>query len=419
MAKQTFADKPNMARDVTISGLKILEVPKGWTFKVVVEFDDKAWKEIQKDPLVQQEMNDTALKAYEQTCTAIKSKYTAFEKLIQGMIDKGAPKDMIMKQIAGLNDSLEKDRHYGMLGAKLAVEQLWPKLCAKRKEYTKYKIKIVVTITGAAAGLATSIGLMAATPFSGGLSAAASIIGMVKSVVTLAKEIGSACLEVEQSIKNLRKYIAATKALAPNLAKAKANEYTAAVLNKFFGLAQPNIKDCDSQIGTITQKLNGLEIKAHDMSIKLNQLLEKQEEMRVQFMKQVQEKLGKHPSKLAPSHIKLIEGRLDDIIAKNTVAVMDAIEKVNVLYTRFKGAEPHVAALQKQVDVLKKYRGFDNIFLENVLYFLDLPLGALSGNTWASKATDLVNGLVPVATSMAFDKVTSVALGGTLLSLSA
>jgi hypothetical protein len=136
-------------------------------------------------------------------------------------------------------------------------------------------------------------------------------------------------------------------------------------------------------------------------------------------MKQVQEKLGKHPSQLAPRQIKLIEQRIDDIIAKNTVAVMDAIEKIGVLYTRFKGAEPHVAALKKQVDVLKKYRGFDNIFLENLLYFLDLPLGALDGNIWASKATDLVNGLVPVASGMVFDKVTSVALGGTLLSASA
>jgi hypothetical protein len=38
---------------------------------------------------------------------------------------------------------------------------------------------------------------------------------------------------------------------------------------------------------------------------------------------------------------------------------------------------------------------------------------------WATKASDLVNGLVPVASGMTLDKVTSVALGGTLLSPSA
>jgi len=416
MPKQTMFNKPNMSADVTVSGLKVLAPPKGWSFKVDVEFDAKIIKSIEKDTVLLHDMNDAAQKAYDQTCAAVKSKYTAFEKLLQGMIDKGAPKGDVEKQVAGLNKSLEDDRKIGQVGAEHAIQAVWTKWSAKKSEYKMYKIKIGVTIAGAISGLAVSIGLMAGTPFTGGASAAFGIIGMFKSTVTLMKEIGSAWVEVETSQKALKQYLVVVEAAAKKgKAAAKANEYTAAIVRQFLGEAQPNIKGCISQMETINQKLTGVEVKTHEAGKTLNGILDAQEKLRADFMKEVNAKLSKHPSKEAPAQIKLIESRLDKVLEGNTARVREFIQKTIDLHERFKAAEKTTEELEKRVAPLKALRGLDNTIIENVLYFVDLPLGALNGNAMAQKTSDLVQGLVPVAASMTYDKITGGVLDHTLL----
>ena len=416
MPKITIYNKPNMSPDITVSGLKQLEVPKGWKFTVDVDFDSKVFKQVEKDTILLKEMNEAAEKVYTQTCGSIKSKYNAFEKLFQGMVDKGAPKQQIEANIAGFNKSLEEDKKIGQIGAQQAVEGVWKKYAAKNKEYTKYKVKIVITIIGATAALATSIALMAATPFTGGASAAISIIGMWKSALTLAKEIGSAAMEIEKSMANLNKYMKAVELVAKKgKAAAKGNEYAAAVVKQILGEAQPNIKGCKSQMDTVNSKLLGVEIKAHDCGKTLNGILDQQEKLKGDFMKEVQNKLGKHPSSLAPQQIKIIEKRLDDLLADNYAKVIDFIDKTEKLYERFKVCEQVAKSFEERLKPLMALRGIDNTILENMLYFADLPLGALSGNAMATKASDLVNGLVPVISSMSYDKITGVVLNKTLL----
>jgi len=416
MPKLTIFNKPNMSPDITVSGLKQLEAPKGWKFTVEVDFDGKVFKAVEKDSIMLKEMNEAATKVYTQTCNSIKGKYNAFEKLFQGMVDKGAPKQAIEQNIAGFNKSLADDKKIGEIGAQQAVEAVWKKFSAKNKEYTKYKIKIGVTIFGAAAALITSIALMAATPFTGGASAAISIVGMWKSALTLGKEIVSAAMEIEKSMAVLNTYMKAVEAIAKKgKAAAKANEYAAAVVKQILGEAQPNIKGCSSQMDTVKNKLIGVEVKAHDCSKTLNGILDQQEKLRAGFMKEVQEKLGKHPSSLAPAQIKIIEQRLDALLADNFAKVTEFIGKTEKLYERFKVCEQVAKSLDERLQPLLNLRGIDNKILENMLYFADMPLGALNGNSLATASSDLVQGLVPVAGSMAYDKITGLVLDKTLL----
>jgi hypothetical protein len=195
----------------------------------------------------------------------------------------------------------------------------------------------------------------------------------------------------------------------------KANEYSAAVVKQFLGEAQPNIKGCGSQLGTIKQKLTGIEVKTHNCSKTLNEILDKQEVLRAEFMKEVKAKLSKHPSSQAPMQVKEIEARLDVYLQNNTVKVQLFIQKTEDLFERFQTAEKTTDELEKRVKPLMAMRGLDNKILENILYFVDLPLAALNGNAVATKAADLVNGLVPVASSMAYDKITGAVLDKTLL----
>jgi len=416
MPKIKIYERPNMSPDVTVSGLKALQAPKGWKFTVEVDFDAKVFKEVEKDSIMLKEMNEAASKVYKQTCDSVKSKYAAFEKLFQGMIDKGAPKAVFEQNLSGFNKSLESDRKIGEVGALQAIEGVWKKYAAKKAEYTKYKVKIFVTIFGAVAGLAVSIGIMASAPFTGGASAAVSIIGMFKSAVVLAKEIGSAAMEIEKAQKLLNGYMTAVETVAKKgKVAAKSNEYGAAIFRQFLGEAQPNIKGCDSQLKTIVQKLTGVEIKAHECSKKLNGILDAQEKLRSEFMKEVTTKLGKHPSKDAPAQIKQIEARLMMLLKANYAQVTLLIQKTEDLYKRFKDAEAETAKLDARLKPLLALRGLDNTILENLLYFADMPLGALNGNALATKSADLVQGLVPVAANMTYDKITGVVLDKTLL----
>jgi len=416
MPKLTIYARPNMSPDVTVSGLKALEAPKGWKFTVEVDFDAKVFKAVEKDSIMLKEMNEAAGKVYKQTCDSVKSKYSAFEKLFQGMIDKGAPKAVFEQNLSGFNKSLESDRKIGEIGAQQAVEAVWKKYAAKKAEYTKYKVKIFVTIFGAVAALAVSIGLMASAPFTGGASAAISIIGMFKSAVTIAKEIGSAAMEIEKAQKLLSGYMTAVEVVAKKgKVAAKSNEYSAAIFKQFLGEAQPSIKGCQSQLSTIMQKLTGVEIKTHECSKKLNGILDAQEKLRADFMKEVTAKLGKHPSKDAPAQIKQIEARLMMLLKANYTQVTLLMEKTEALHKRFKAAEVDTAKLEARVKPLLALRGLDNTILENLLYFADMPLGALNGNALATKSADLVQGLVPVASNMAYDKIAGAVLDKTLL----
>lgn len=416
MPKLTIFSKPTMSSDVAVSGLKMLAAPKGWKFTVEVDFDAKVIKSVEKDSILLKEMNEAASKVYEQTCNSVKGKYTTFEKLFQGMVNQGADKKLIEQNIAGFNKSLEQDRAIGEIGAKQAIEGVWKTWSAKNKEYTKYKVKIFVTIFGAVAALAVSIGIMASSPFTGGASAAVSIIGMWKSTLTIAKEIGSAAMEIEKAQKLLSGYMTAVEVVAKKgKAAAKANEYAAAVVKQILGEAQPNIKGCVSQLSTIIQKLTGVEIKAHDCAKALNGILDAQEKLKTDFLKEVNNRLSKHPSENAPAQISLIKQRLEAALGQNATKVVAFIEKTENLHSRFKAAEEVTKQLATRVIPLKALRGIDNVILENLLYFADMPLGALNGNALATASSDLVSGLVPVASSMAYDKLTGAVLDKTLL----
>lgn len=406
--------KPQINKDIAVAGLKYVTPPK-LSFDVSVEFDDKIFKQIKDDGILLEDMGDAIDKVYTQTCNSIKSKLNAFEKLAATMVDKNAPPAELKKQLDGLNKSIEQDKDIAKVACEQAVTQCWKTYSGKKKEYTKYKIKIVAKIIGAAAALATSIALTATTPFTGGLSAAVSIVGMVKSTITIGKELGSAWMEVETANKVLVKNLKVVEAACKKVAKKKANEYTSMLFNQFVGISQPCIKTCISQMDVCQQKLNGIEIKTHDASIKLNKILDEQEVLRAQFMKEVTEKLSKHSSPKAKDQIKLIEKRIDALMSTSYSAVQKQIETTTKLHKRFKDAEKTLDGLRPRVNEIAKLRSLDEKIVENLLVLVDFPLGALNGNVMAKETTDLVNGLVPVATSFVYDKLCGKVLDGTFL----
>ena len=413
MANYVALNRPKMESDIAVSGLKVVAVPK-MSFKVDVTIDDKIFGKIKDDGILLEDMNKAAQKVYEQVCSGIKGRMTAFDKLFQGMIDKNAPKGEIEKNLAGLNKALDQDRSVGIEGAKFAVQQCWDNYLKKKKEYTKYKIKIGVTIFGAAAGLIVSISLMATSAFTGGAGAAFGIIGMFKSAMTIAKEITSAWMDIETAQKMLAKQLDIVEKAADGLAKRKANEYTAMVIDSFLGISQPCIKTCVSQLDTIEKKLLGVEIKCHEAAKLLNKILDEQEKLRKDFLKDATARLDKHPSPKAPGQLKQIEKKLDDALAPNYEAVMVQQAVINSLLDQFRTAEKTTEELKKRVAPLEKLSTIDEKIVRNILTLVQIPLGALSGNGLAA-GQSLAEGLGSAASSFSYDKITGKVLDGSFL----
>ena len=416
--KQYRLYSKKMDSDIDPGGLQYVQPPKNANFSVDVDFDDKVFKQVEKDSILLKEMNQAANQAYSQTVSAITSKLKLWDKLIKGMVDKGEKEATIKKQIAGLNDAMKNDVKVGIVGAELAIQKVWTDYAKKKKQYKGYKIKFVLKITGLVAGLATSIALMATAPFTGGASAAISIVGMVKSGVSLAKEISSAAVKVETSMKVLKTSLTAVETVAKTTkAGLHGNEISAAVFNQFLGAAQPNVKSCVTQLGTVESKLGGVEIKSHDLSKTLNGILDKQETLRKDFMAEVNKQLGKHPSSEAPKQIKLIEKRLDQHLASNYKLVRKQIDSVESTHDRWlKGSQMVKNNLRPRVIELAKMRkGMGYKALDVCLTLSDIPLSLVDGNAIKLTSNTIATGLAPCLASMAYDEITDRVLDGTLL----
>lgn len=411
MVKHVVMDMKNV--DVGASGLEMVKPPK-LSFKVVVELDKKMEKGVEKDPLLQQEFHAGASEVFEQTRDTIEKKCKVFDKAFVEMANKGADKKAMEKQLKGLNDAIKNDIKVGEKAAELAVQKAWTNLQKKKKEWSKFKIKVGVSIAGTLAGLAVSIAAMATSPFSGGAGAAFGIIGLIKSGVTLAKDIGKLAINIDQSKTILVKNLVVVEKAASNKALNATNEVSAAVFQEFLGISQPSVKTVEDAADTLKAKYAQMVVKMHDLSKNLNKILKQQEKLKKEFLAEVGKKLKKHPVKDKKTQLVMISKALDTALAKNYAEVQNAIDKIQIMYADARGWANNIKDLMKRVKALTiKDPKALKVFREG-LKFAALALSPIDGNSIATGAKDLALGVGGAVGGYAYDKITSKVLDGTV-----
>lgn len=415
MARVEIFRKRSMDADIG-SKWRYVE-PPSLSFEARLELDGKAADEIGKDSVLLKDMNGAATEVYQQTCEGIRKKLAAFDKAIGEMLDNGASKAEVEKQLDGLNKSIEKDRDVAEKAAEQAILKAWKDYTAKKKDYLAYKINVVTSVAGSLAALITSISLMATSPFTGGASAAISIVGMFKSAAQIGRELATAWAEVETALKVLAKEADTCEKWASSAIKRKANEYGAALLEQFLGVTQPSLKLCKKHLDIVQSKLNGIEIKTHEASKALNGVLDQQDVLRKEFMGVVEDRLGKHPASGAKAQIRVIEGFLDNHLKDSKADVVKHIGTVEDLYKRFKDVDAELGERRKQVETLLAKRDLDERVLRLVLSFADVPLAFVPSGAGATAkgAAELANDMAPWAASMVYDKLRDKVLKDTLL----
>ena len=422
MAKVSF--KPgDLDSDVAKAAgpLQVMTYPKGLTFKLEVEFDAKMEKEIGKDALLAQDMWLGVRKVYDDLVKRIGENLRTTDRgAVQLRNDKEV--DKLKKLIEVVNRNIAGAAKIAEEAAEKAVLAHYEGLKKKRKEYTKYKIKIAVTITGASVGLVTSIGLLAATGFSGGASGALGIVGMVKSVTVIATEVTSAAMSVEQSIGMLRTQIQVVQKIwgekkgKAQSVRGHANEIAAATLKEFLGAPMPSAKQCQSNLETAMSKLDGVVVNTHDMAKKVMRLTIESSAMQKDFLEKANAKLAKHPD---PQALKKYGPRVIDKLQKAVKPGNDAIKalvlEIDQNLRRADKCKVELDKLAIEVGEINKIRNSSK-FTENAYKLLDNSLamannilaGALSGNGLVSGAQSIAENVAPVAALFAYDKISAV-----------
>ena len=277
MAKHLIMNRQNVP--INAGALEYVKPPV-LNFKIEVELPKEIEKEALKNPLLQQEWQTYADKVLDQTVATIEGKCKVFDKLFKGMIDKGAAKADIDKQMVGLNKAIQDDIKIAIKASEIGVKDAWDDLVSKRKEWKGFKIKIGVSILGTLATLAVSIAAMAGAGFSGGASGAIAIIGFIKSGVKIAQDIKRIAIDIDKAKKELDGHLKVVEAAAKNKGLFAANEVTGAILNEFLGVSQPTIKSCGTCFETFKAKYAQIVVNVHELSKTLNKILEKQVTLR-------------------------------------------------------------------------------------------------------------------------------------------
>lgn len=398
---------------IKITGLEMVKPPE-LSFKVVVELDKKMEKGVEKDPLLQQEFQAAASEVLDQTKATIEQKCKVFDKAFVQMANKGASDKDMEKQLKGLNNAIKQDMKVAEKAAELNAQKAWTKLQAKKKEWKKFKIKVGVSIAGTLAGLAVSIAAMATSPFSGGAGAAFGILGLIKSGVSLAKDIGKLATDIDTAKKHLVVELKVVEKTAKNKGLYAANEVSAAVLNEFIGVAQPSIKTVDDAAETLKAKYAQMVVKVHDLSKTLNKILKEQEKLKSQFIKEVASKLKKHPVKDKKAQLTMIDKAMDTALTDNYRAVNDAIIKIQIMYADTRKWANTIKDLMKRVNQLKLKDPKGLKVFREALKLAALATSPIDGNSIATGAKDLALGVGGAAGGYAYDKLTNLALDGSV-----
>jgi methyl-accepting chemotaxis protein len=398
---------------IGVAGLKYLTEP-ALDFKIEVDLPKEIEKEAAKDPLLQQEFKDGALKIMEMAKTETAKKLKAFDALFEGMINKGADEKAVKKQVDTVNSVIKNDLAIYKLAAEQSIDKAWNDLKSKRKEWTKFKIKVGVSIFATLAGLAVSIAAMASSPWSGGAGAAFAIIGFIKAGTKLAQDIAKIAMDIDAAKKQVEVNLAVVEKAVQNKLANAANEVSAAVFQEFLGISQPSVKTTSSAMDTLKAKYAQMVVNVHDLAKNLNKALETQDKLKKEFLAQAAERVKKHPTTDKAGQLSKIKANFEKEMEKLGSKIMDLIGKVGTLYEKIKGWAKTVADLSKRVKdlELKDPKGL-KVFRE-ALKFCMLATSIFDGNKVATDMQNIGTGIITAGSSYVYDKIVSKSLDGTI-----
>ena len=244
--------------------------------KISVTLDDPDGKlkaAFVADPLLQQQMTDRLIPLLREDLAKLMASVVAATELNMADAHRVKREDRAKQHAAGLAARLEAVKPQILPKIEAAAAAVMAGLAAKRKEYTKYKVKAGLNITLGVVGVGVSV---AGIVLSGGGSSLISLIGIVRGMSEIIQQCKSLYDDAEKvSQRVLTGILKVSKGQSVNRDVNALLEVGRAAVKSITTIdfvATP--AKCAEMNQTFSIKLTGLEVGAHDTAIKLNQLLD-------------------------------------------------------------------------------------------------------------------------------------------------
>lgn len=268
--------------------------------KILVEVtfpkDPKLQAIFKQDPLLYQKLQDK-IQAY-MTGNVVRNLGNVVNKFDPQAVAAAKIDDMeeMLKILDKFQETAKGYAHSASTMAARQAEKVWMDLIRTKAEYGKYKVvagaKLATGTAGLAIGVGTTLGSTMATVATGGTAAVGTwaslifgITGILKSSIGLGKDIYNLAISADRIQKNIiksfeklrRRYLDIVKGKKVGSGRSKATvmltELNFEAVRTVYGTSLTTISECDRMNDQFHDKLNGIDVKSHELSKKLEKVL--------------------------------------------------------------------------------------------------------------------------------------------------
>ncbi|MFT5425003.1 MAG: flagellar biosynthesis chaperone FliJ [Phycisphaerales bacterium] len=349
------------------SKFQILLPPKDMSFSVGLEVDDKLYKKITNDSRLAEEIFGDISKLYKEGVKLLVAEGNAIEK---EFFSKSKPKAWVATQWKKRAPEVLAPIQKKMEAKALKRVADWQKV---QGDATKYVVKCVFKTTVGTLGVATAtLGTVVAFGAGGGAGGGVAIYGLVKAVIALGKEINKLRKDVDQAEHDLQKNATALQALYKDKSRGKTGirEAGAEFFNSLSPVEVKSVNTVSGHYDSFKGKLDRVDKKLSATAVKLNDILDAQEDLQKEITVKVEKMLATrgYNSKKLP--------KLQGTMRKMRFETVKMIAEVGDSIGRMDNARKRQATYKKMVDQLKSQKPGWVKIVEVGITLGDLALGA-------------------------------------------
>ena len=269
---------------IEVEALKVITAqakPKNFSFGsgkinliIGIDFEKEFIEKLEEDPLSWQKLQDAASDAYKDfvaDCVADIAKADKnIAKLVGDPSMQQAVADVCLAGIKLRAEKLTKE-------VDTRVKAAWSQVLKTNSDYKKYKWRAAVRVGLQVGGVVISAAGIGGAVATGGVSAVLGVYGMIKGCLGLFKELTKLWLSAEKfriAINGqVQKLVRAYNAQKKEVRNAK--DLGKALINQVFATELATISKCSGDVDQYLKKLDGIDVKSHEISRELGKALAK------------------------------------------------------------------------------------------------------------------------------------------------
>jgi hypothetical protein len=339
----------DLAEGITYRPRRIRRIPPLPVHVELLAYDQNADLLIQigKDPLLHQRLVDICTKVFSSAAKELEERLSIRDQLTLSEIAIfGVPPPVDESfELKVLNAAYKDQEESSQEKVKQQWEALLASLGAERAQSARYIHDVKIKVTLGAVGVAAAIVSVALTPVTAGASTVLGFVGLWRAVVDAGKTVYNLCRSGEYIQARLVGRLKTLHARFEEKSRGKVGkDVFASVFNSFLQTELANIATAQYDAELLKNKFCHVRDNAHSLAEKLNDLLDKTEDLDRQYW----DVTFVGPNAQAP------RTRAERAYEKMTQQIIEWLELIPTLHLRAEAGIPKADELAKELEELKR-----------------------------------------------------------------